>query len=216
MNNPRTLPTVIIIHGLWMYGLVMTPLARRIASQGFATRSWSYPSMRRSLSENADRLAAYCRQQDLRRIYIVAHSMGGLVALRMLERHPDIICARMALLGTPYVDSHAAHRLAGWPGGRRLLGRSIAEWLATPRPLPRAGCEIGLLAGTRALGLGQLVSRNLPLPHDGVVSVAETRVPGAAAQCLLPVTHSCLLISKAVVAQCVAFLKRGRFDGAAA
>ncbi|MBY0267695.1 MAG: alpha/beta hydrolase [Burkholderiales bacterium] len=213
MVDHTAAPPVIIIHGLWMHGLVMALLARRIAHAGFETRCWSYPSMRLALTENADRLAAFCRTQGLRNIHVIAHSMGGLVALRMLERHHDIGCARMVLLGTPYVDSHAAQRLAGWPGGRRLLGRSIAEWLDTPRPVPRAGCVIGRIAGTRALGLGQLVSRNLPYPHDGVVSVAETQLPGATAQSLLPVTHSGLLLSKVAATQCAAFLKNGNFEG---
>jgi len=217
MSYPSMTP-VIIIHGLWMHGVVMLPLARRIADAGFVTQRWSYPSMWLTLSENADSLAAFCRglgtgRGGRHRIQIVAHSMGGLVSLRMLERHHDIDCARLVLIGTPYVDSHAAHCLARWPGGRCLLGRSIAEWLATPRPQPRSDCSLGLIGGTRALGLAALVARDLPRPHDGVVSVAETRVPGASAQCLLPVTHSGMLLSKTVAAHCNTFLRHGSFAG---
>lgn len=201
---------VILIHGLWMHGLVMLPLSRRLRREGFTTHCWSYPTLRRSLSDNADALARFCRERGLHDIRIVAHSMGGLVALRMLERHADIACTRLVLLGTPYVDSHAARRLARWPGGRHLLGRSIAEWLATPRPRPRDGCGIALITGTRALGLAALVARDLPQPHDGVVSLAETSVPGAIELCRLPVTHSGMLVSRAVAARCASFLGQGR------
>jgi pimeloyl-ACP methyl ester carboxylesterase len=209
MINPAASP-VILVHGLWMHGLVMRPLARRLAREGFATHCFSYPTLRRTLSENADTLARFCRERGLRDIHIVAHSMGGLVALRMLERHADIACRRLVLLGTPYRDSHAARRLARWPGGTRLLGHSIGEWLATPRPQPRAGCDIALIAGTRSLGLAALVARDLPPPHDGVVSVGETRVPGALELDRLPVTHSGMLLSGAVAARCAAFLRSGR------
>lgn len=203
-------PPVILVHGLWMHGLVMLPLARRLRRQGLITHCWSYPTIRRSLSENADALARFCRERGPHGIRIVAHSMGGLVALRMLERHADISCTRLVLLGTPYLDSHAARRLARWPGGSRLLGRSIAEWLATPRPQPRAGCEIALVTGTRSLGLAAMVARDLPQPHDGVVSLAETPVPGAHELGRLPVTHTGMLLSPAVAARCAAFLRGGR------
>lgn len=200
---------VVLLHGLWMHGLVMQPLARRLRREGFATHCWSYPSLRRSLSENADALARFCRERGLRDIRIVAHSLGGLLALRMLERHPDIGCARLVLLGTPYLDSHAARGLARWPGGARLLGRGIGEWLAGLRPRPRPGCAVALIAGTRALGLAPLVAPGLARPHDGVVSLAETTIPGAQQIGPLPVSHSGMLLSAAVAARCAAFLREG-------
>jgi len=209
MIDPAASP-VILVHGLWMHRLVMLPLARRLRREGFVTHCWSYPTLRRSLSDNADALAHFCRERSLHEIRIVAHSMGGLVALRMLERHADIGCARLVLLGTPYLDSHAARRLARWPGGTLLLGRGIAEWLSSPRPKPRAGCDIALVTGTRALGLAALVASDLPQPHDGVVSIAETPVPGAHELGRLPVTHSGMLVSRAVAARCAAFLRGGR------
>lgn len=204
---------VIVIHGLWLHGLAMTWLARRIRRQGFAAHTWSYASLRLSLTENAERLAEHCAALAAPRVHIVAHSMGGLVALKMLERHPRQPCGRLLLVGTPYSGSFSAQCLARWPGGRTLLGRSIGEWLDTPRPLPRPGMEIGIIAGTCGFGMGRLVAPRLPQPNDGVVTLAETRVPGVEQRIELGVGHSAMLLSSAVARQCGAFLRDGRFAG---
>jgi len=202
---------VIVIHGLWMQGLVMGLLARRISDEGFTARTWSYPTLRLSLSENAERFARYCLALAEPRVHIVAHSMGGLVALRMLEQHHELRCGRLVLVGTPYGDSFSARRLARVPGGATLLGRSIREWLGGPRPLPRSDTEIGVIAGTRGFGLGRLVAPDLPQPNDGVVALQETVIPGVTERVELAVGHTGMLLSRAVARQCCVFLRHGRF-----
>ncbi len=204
---------VIIIHGLWVHGLAMGWLARRIAQDGFTTHTYSYPTVRLTLSENAERFARYCKKLGAPRLHIVAHSMGGLVALKMLENNPGFRCGRLLLLGTPYTGSFAAERLARWPGGRTLLGRSIAQWLESPRPAPDAATEIGIIAGTRGFGLGRLVAPDLPQPNDGAVTLAETAIPGVTRRIELRVGHTEMLLSGEVARQCSAFLRNGRFSG---
>jgi hypothetical protein len=51
----------------------------------------------------------------------------------------------------------------------------------------------------------------MPVPHDGTVAVAETRIEGAADHLVLPVTHLSMLWSAAVADQAVHFLREGRF-----
>jgi pimeloyl-ACP methyl ester carboxylesterase len=202
---------VIIIHGLWVHGLAMGWLARRIKQDGFAARTYSYPTVRLTLSENAERFARYCSNLAAPRVDIVAHSMGGLVALKMLEMNRQLRCGRLILIGTPYAGSFAAQRLARWPGGHTLLGRSIAEWLRESRPVPDGISETGIIAGTRGYGLGRLIAPDLPQPHDGVVTLAETAVPGVTQRIDLNVGHTEMLVSREVARQCCAFLRNGRF-----
>lgn len=212
MNDVQALP-VIIVHGLWVHGLVMEYLAHQLQQDGFDAHTWSYPTMRQTLSENADHLAAYCNSLGLQRLNIVAHSMGGLVAMKMLERTPAIQCERLLLIGTPYTDSAAARRLAQFPGGDWLLGRSIREWLGEARPQLRAR-QAGVIAGTRGIGLGALIGADLPQPHDGVVAVEETVVPGITERITVHVGHTEMLFSSEVARQCGAFLRHGRFEPA--
>lgn len=202
---------VIIIHGLWVHGLVMGWLARRIEREGYHTHTYSYPTVRLTLHENAERFARYCAGLAVPRVHIVAHSMGGLVALTMLERHREVRCGRLLLLGTPFNGSFSAKRLAAWPGGSSLLGRSMAQWLRSPQPVPEGVEDLGIIAGTRGFGLGLLLAPDLPQPHDGVVSVAETVVPGVNQRLELNVGHTEMLVSGEVARQCCAFLRSGRF-----
>lgn len=201
---------VIIVHGLWLHGMVMGWLARRIAQCGFDTHTYSYPSMQLTLSENAERLAKFCADLNAPRMHIVGHSLGGLIALKMLESTPALHCGRLVLVGTPYTGSFAAQRLAQFPGGAALLGRSIAEWLDGARPAIPAG-EVGVIAGTRGIGLGWLIAPDLPRPHDGAVTLAETEISGPHQRVVLDVSHSEMLVSREVADQCCEFLRHGRF-----
>lgn len=204
---------VVIVHGLWVHGIVMRWLARRIAQDGFEVHVYSYPSMRLTLTQNAERLRHYCQALGAPRVRIVAHSMGGLIALRMLERSPAPLCSRLVLGGTPYAGSVAAERLAHLPGGLALLGRSMAEYLKAPHPALPPQTQVGVIAGTHGIGLGRLVAPGLPRPNDGVVTLEETTVPGMQARVALHVSHTMMLISNQVARQCCAFLRSGRFLG---
>ena len=70
--------------------------------------------------------------------------------------------------------------------------------------------EVGVIAGDHALGFGRLIG-HLPEPNDGTVAVEETRLDGATDHVVLPVSHTGLLVSEAVVGATVNFLSSGRF-----
>lgn len=202
----------VLVHGLWMHGVVMQVQRCYLARMGFETVCYSYPSMRLTLSENADRLAQFARSLRAQRIHWVGHSLGGLVILRMLELVPALPPGRVVLLGVPYGDGYAQRALAASRLGARLLGRSIGEWIDLKKPDTFPGREIGVIAGSLARGLGRLVARGLPRPNDGVVTVAETELAAACDRIVLPVSHSGMLISRRVARQSGAFLRIGKFE----
>lgn len=200
-----------LVHGLWVHGIAMGLMRRRVARCGYRALAYSYPSMRLTLTENAERLARYCRDLAAPRLHFVGHSLGGLIVLRMLECAAGLAPGRVVLTGTPFVESLAVRRLARLPGGRAALGRSMSEWLEAARPALDAKCEIGVIAGSLPLGIGRLVAPDLPAPSDGVVSVAETRFPAMRDHIVLRVSHSGMLVSSAVARQMCAFLRNGKF-----
>lgn len=204
---------VILVHGLWLHGVVFAWYRRRLARRGFASCAFSYPSLRRGLSENAAALAGFVAAQSARRIHLVGHSLGGLVVLAMLAERAEPRLGRVVLLGSPVSGSHCAAGLRRWPGGAALLGRSLRDWLAAPLPKLPAGVEIGVLAGSRSLGLGRVI-RGLPKPNDGVVAVAETRLAAGKDSVVLPVAHSQMLFSTACIEQVASFLNTGNFSHA--
>jgi pimeloyl-ACP methyl ester carboxylesterase len=202
---------VILVHGLWMHGAVMALMRRRIERCGYRAVSYSYPSMRLTLTENALRLAQFCRDMNAARVNFVAHSMGGLVVLRMLGHAAGIGIGRVVLAGTPCAESFAALRMVRHLAGRAALGRSILEWRAHDRGGDLGRFEIGVIAGNLSVGLGRLIAPDLPAPNDGVVSVAETRLPEMRDSIVLKVSHSGMLVSRAVVRQACEFLRHGAF-----
>jgi pimeloyl-ACP methyl ester carboxylesterase len=202
----------VLVHGLWVHGVLMQLQRRYLARMGFEAVCYSYPSVRFTLTENANRLAQFARTLPAPTIHWVGHSLGGLVILHMLERESALPLGRVVLLGTPYLDSHSGRTLGGSALGSRMLGRSMREWLDANKPTRFPGREIGVIAGTLSVGLGRVVAPDMPAPNDGAVTVAETRLAAACDSIELPVTHTGMLLSRRVARQTGAFLRDGRFD----
>jgi pimeloyl-ACP methyl ester carboxylesterase len=199
---------VILVPGLWAPGVVMTPLAARLALAGFRCRLFGYAGRGRPLEANADRLARFAR--SVGPAHFVGHSLGGRLVLETLQADRAIAAGRVVLLGAPARGSYAARRLARHRLGRWLLGESERIWREEraarwTRPEP-----LGVLAGTLPLGLGRAFGR-LPGPSDGVVCVEETAVEGMSGQVALPVSHSAMLLSARVAAAVASFLHHARF-----
>lgn len=212
---------VVLVHGLWMPAASMALLGNRLRRAGFSARSFGYASVADDLSTNARRLSAFAIAEGHKgsdgdapvKLHLVGHSTGGVLLLRALADSPALAerVSRVVLLGIPYADSAAAHSLLRLPGGHRVLGRTLREWLAAPRPRPDLRHQVGVIAGSRPLGLSRMIIR-FPGINDGAVSLEEARVPGACDTILLPVAHSSLILSAGVADEVAAFLRTGRFS----
>jgi len=193
-----------------MPGAVMTVLARRLRRAGWTAHIFSYSARRVSARRNAGALAAFLNTVDAPVVHFVAHSLGGLLLMRLLQDHPAQRPGRAVLLGTPYRGSRVARRISRYRWGRWLCGSSLQEGLLGDGPRWAGGRELGVIAGTAPLGMGW-IAPGLPRPHDGMVAVAETEVAGQTDHISLPVTHSGMLISRAVARHVAHFLAEGRF-----
>ena len=202
---------VILAHGLWVPGIVMLPLAARLAHAGFRCRSFSYFGSARPLAEHAERLARLARETGP--AHFVGHSLGGLVILEALNAHRDVDVGRAVLLGTPARGCYAARRFANCPGGRWMLGKSEEQWRENCAWSWERSEELGVIAGSLPLGLGRLFGA-LPGVNDGVVTVEESAVEGMSEQIVLPVGHSAMLVSSRVAEAVAGFLEGGHFGAA--
>jgi Alpha/beta hydrolase family len=189
----------------------MRLMQRRFERRGYDVHAYSYPTMRLTLRENAERLGRYCKALTGGRLHFVGHSMGGLVALQAAALVPAACRGRIVLIGTPFADSFSGRCVQRLPGGRRVLGKCMGQWLADSCAVTADDCEVGVIAGSGGVGLGRVVAPGLPKPNDGVVAVSETIVPGMRDHVVLPVSHTAMLISQEVVRQACEFLERGKF-----
>lgn len=206
-GDRMTTRRVILLHGLWMRPASMALLSSRLIQAGFAPTRLGYASVRGGPSMAGSELV---QAIDGRPCHIVAHSLGGLIALSTLEVQPQLPVERIVCLGSPLCGSAAAAGLSRLPVLGSTLGRSAR--------LLRSGCqpwqgvaEVGMVAGRRSIGLGQVLGRFVD-ENDGTVAVSETRLDGLADHIALPASHTGLLFSPLAARQTIAFLREGRFD----
>ena len=198
---------VVLVHGLWFGAWSLKLLQRRLRRAGFRPRRFRYRTTRGGLEQHARDLRDFVGEAE--HPQFVAHSMGGLVTLRMLAQAPELAAARVVLLGSPLRGSAVARKAERIPGGRRLLGQARDALLHDHGPLAVAN-PVGMIAGTRGVGLGLLVG-GAGGPGDGTVALAETRSEGLVDHLELPVTHTGMLFSREVARQAVYFLQAGGF-----
>lgn len=196
---------VLVLHGLWMPRASMAWHARRLRRAGYAPQLFGYGAVTGGPAAAMPGLLA--RLQDP--VDILAHSLGGLLAVRALQAHPELPVGRIVCLGSPLCGSAAATGMARRPFGAASLGRSAR--------LLRRGCKpwagpggLGMIAGNLPMGFGRFFG-GFSEPNDGTVAVSETRLEGLADHVVLPTSHSGLLVSKDASRQALHFLGHGRF-----
>jgi len=203
--------SVVLVNGLWLNNLALQPLVWRLQHAGFRAYAFSYPSRREDLQANARGLQEFISSVPGEIVHCVGYSLGGMVLRALFRDYPNQRPGRVVLLGSPQTGSHVAQVLSRSRAGRWLTGRSVADLLAGAyREQPWFDREIGVIAGSRPLGLGRLVA-TLPGISDGTIQVEETKVPGARDTIVLPVAHSAMLWSPSVAEQVATFLRNGRF-----
>ena len=211
-----TKEAVICVHGYLSHGAGMYLIKRRLEREyGMRVELFSYPSVRGTLDENAAALAAFIKGQDVQTAHIIGHSLGGVLALRMHANNPDFLPGRVVCLGSPLSGSRAANVLNGLEWAEEILGRSVPDAIInqTADEWAAKTCEhrdVGVIAGTVPLGLGQLVA-NFDEDNDGTIGVSETRLSGARDHMIMAVSHKGMLVSSDVADQAAAFIKRGKF-----
>jgi pimeloyl-ACP methyl ester carboxylesterase len=206
-------PIVVYVHGLWVRGVEGHWLRRRIARELDAEpATFSYPSVTASTADNVAALRKFLSQLRADAVHIVAHSLGGVLVVKLFDDPPALPPGRIVLLASPVNGSRAAQNLARIPFGARILGATVRdEVLAGPPRRWHGARELGVIAGHSRLGLGHLIGP-LDEPNDGTIAVAETTLAGATDQIILPLGHSEMLISELAARQAAAFLRDGRFD----
>ncbi len=209
--------TVVYVHGLWLSGRESLFLRRRLAHDfDFDVHTFRYPAVSGSMAEIAEQLQKFVSELRPKALHLVGHSLGGLVIYRFLERFRAQPPGRVVFLGTPAISSKAAVSAARMRWAAALIGKCVAEELLVERERSwKFGRDLGIIAGTTAIGLGQLFA-GFDEDNDGTIAVSETRLPGLTDHIALPTSHMGMLLSGRVARETGHFLRQGRFGLAAA
>jgi len=205
---------VVYVHGLWMPGEESLVLAHRLSQEfGLTLEPFRYSAAFSSVKTTTERLSAFVESlPSASEVHFVGHSLGGLIIHRYLERFAPVFPGRVVFLGTPCVASRAAVNASRFAPVAHLMGQSVAEELLRhhERRWTQAQ-ELGIVAGTQPLGVGQFLAQ-FDEPNDGTVAVSETRMPGATDHIVLPVSHLGMLMSARVAHETGLFLTQGHFS----
>ncbi|HMB58136.1 MAG TPA: alpha/beta fold hydrolase [Arenimonas sp.] len=199
---------VLLLHGLMMRSPALLPLASRLRRRGFEPRLFGYSTLWQSPARAMERLAMQLYAYGDQPVHLVAHSLGGLVALETINRYQQLPPGRVTCLGSPLAGSTAARALHD-RGLGFVSGKSGAFLRGGLIELPPRR-QIGVIAGSRSLGLGKYFSRFDGL-NDGTVAVWETRLPGLADHIVIPSSHTGLAFSPVAADLVGNFLETGHF-----
>ncbi len=206
---------VVLLHGMARTANSMNVLANGLSSAGYRVENVDYPSREFDIESLAsfavdDGLA---RCGDATKVHFVTHSLGGILLRVSFRETLPANLGRVVMLGPPNQGSEIVDALGEFPGFEFLNGPA-GKMLGTgpedlPANLPEVSFDLGVIAGTRSIN--PLLSRYLPDPDDGKVSVASTRVEGMRDFVALPVTHTFMMRDAEVIRAVVHFLAEGRF-----
>ncbi len=203
----------VFVHGLWLNGAEFTVLRRRLAhTHGFTGHRFSYPTVRGSMDDTVALLKGFVEKLDADCVHFIGHSFGGVVLCRYFQKYACERPGRVVILGSPLTGSRSARTVARHALLRRMIGPLVNAELVNDCDPRRWACqnELGVIAGTRPMGLGRLFA-NFDEDCDGTVGVSETKLPGHSAHLTLPVSHMGMLVDAGVARQVGVFLTSGRF-----
>ena len=106
VDGPRAAPPVVLVHGFSASGRWWDPIVPRLARRFRVIRvdllghgGSEKPRDGYAMERQADVVAAAARELGVRRAAVVAHSMGGVVATALVERHRALV-ERLMVIGT--------------------------------------------------------------------------------------------------------------------
>ena len=209
---------VVLLHGISRTARSFRKMQAALERAGFVTLNLDYASRRKALeglAEDIDPAIQRFADRIDGSVHFVCHSMGGLLARVYIARHRPKHLGRVVMLGTPNSGSEIAERLKNFGVYRAFFGPA-GQQLGTRRDaaiealFPPVDYPVGIIAGNRSIY--PIASRFLPRPHDGRVSIANTKLEGMADHVVVAASHPWLVRNSVAIAQTIAFLREGKFN----
>lgn len=206
---------VLLVHGITRSSKSMAGYQSPLEKAGYQVFPFDYPSTRVDLDTAADYLHQVIESLDgIERLHIVAHSMGGLVTRTYRSKHRDERLSRVVLVGSPQNGAELADLARGKANGifKTIFGPAgqqlVTDQEGFVKKLPTPDVEFAVIAGGHPPnGFNPLIDGD----DDGIVSVASTRLGGAADFFYLESMHLALNRNEIAHAAAVRFLQTGKF-----
>ncbi len=200
---------IILVHGVWMKGPELFYLHYKLWRQGYKVYQFHYSSLFKTPEENAAKLFQFISKIDASVIHFVTHSLGGIVIKYLFHNQEIKQTGKVVMIGSPVNGSAVAIYLNQKKHLKYLLGKSTIKGLLGDAPDWSYKRKICVIAGTKSLGIGQLLAREvMKKPNDGTVNLSETYVEKADERHEVARNHFLLLFSNEVFKIILQFLKK--------
>ena len=200
--------TVVLIHGMGGTRSTMWMLKWRLEKAGYTALNFPYGVRTQTLDEISANLHQYLRDHvKTERYHLVGHSLGNIIIRNGAKTPYPPGLGRIVMLAPPNHPNRIAKRLHKNPLYRLLNGNS-GQCLASPafyQDLPAPPAEFGIVAADAG---SHLIYKE---PNDGLVSIQDTKLEGAADWTAVPHTHTFMLNTKDTARLTIAFLREGCF-----
>jgi hypothetical protein len=210
---------VILLHGMGRSPVLFRDMERALRTAGFDAVAISYPSLTKDIAGHADQVEHLLEgARDVEKVSFVSHSLGGLVVREVLSRsgapgahtwRDELALGRVVMIAPPNQGSELAESVADLPPYHWIGGPAAGEIAAGPPFAPVSPeIEVAIIAGGTDGGNGfnPLLSEN----NDGVVTVSETRLPGASDHIVVRALHTVIAGDPQTIAATRKFLETGR------
>jgi pimeloyl-ACP methyl ester carboxylesterase len=198
---------IVILHGLYMHGVVMLPLGQRLEKLGYKTQVVSY----NTLAINEDRLFTEIDEAlEEKGNVLLGHSLGGLMIKRYLaSRKPSTEkISHVVALSSPIKGASIADKLQSMGFGK-MLGNAAEHGLVPHEDHWLFPQHLGCISGTLPVGIRPMLLDKER--SDGTVTVEETKITGMAAHVEIKSSHTSIIYSRKTVRQIDYFIQNDVF-----
>jgi len=201
---------IIILHGLYMHGIAMLPLSKRLNKLGYETKVISYNTV--AIDEKKVFQAIDKALDDQTTNILVGHSLGGLMIKHYLaSRQPETgQISHVIALGSPLIGASIVGKIQKMGLGK-LLGNSVRYGLVKHQDQWLFSQKLGSIAGTVPVGVRSILMGR-DAQSDGTVTVEETMISGMTDHKLIKNTHTSLIYSSQVAELIDHFIKHDGFE----
>ncbi|MCP4763186.1 MAG: alpha/beta hydrolase [archaeon] len=207
---------VILIHGLGRLKSSMTKLEKAFTNAGFDVVNWSYSSTKLNITDIAHKLydVVKTNSENYSNVYFVTHSLGGIVVRRMMAIYKINNLGGIVMIAPPNNSSAFARWILKYPIIKTIMGPAGQELMSQKHiekicAVPKSGVMV--IAGTKSLSFNNpnswISQTVLKKPHDGTVTVEETKLPNMEKFISVIASHTFIASIPVVIKETVEFLK---------
>jgi triacylglycerol lipase len=204
---------LILLHGLGRTSGSLRKIEKYFRAKGFTLINQGYNSRKYTIDEIVEndikRIISNIKITPKDEVRFITHSLGGIVLLKYLEKHPIRNLKSIVLLAPPIKGSSVAEIFSRFPFSSFIIGKPLNELgtksiVTTKIPT----CEVGVIQGTKNMipffGIKEI--------SDGLVTLQSTIHKDIKHYKSLPLTHTFMMNSDELIKYIDYFMTKGKFD----